>query len=233
MSATTRLETIKRKICEADVSFHAPKRARTIKPFYKSHLTMLQSLCENDHVHENTWNAVKLFLQNKSVLLKHKKKQEHLRGIHQQAVKHVQHQSAAQPHTPTYATPQQLHSPSMFSPLGMSQATTTDRPRCSFAIVVRLLGLQADAAQQDSRFSSLLADTNARIEQLEATLKTLKLKRREEDRKKMKSLLSGSSANENINDADANGVSNDNVIIETETKIQLWKMLAHELTQVQ
>jgi hypothetical protein len=98
---------------------------------------------------------------------------------------------------------------------------------------VRLLGLQADAAQQDSRFSSLLADTNARIEQLEATLKTLKLKRREEDRKKMKSLLSGSSANENINDADANGVSNDNVIVETETKIQLWKMLAHELTQVQ
>ncbi len=49
----------------------------------------------------------------------------------------------------------------------------------------------------------------------------------------MKSLLSGSSANENINDADANGVSNDNVIVETETKIQLWKMLAHELTQVQ
>ena len=88
----THLETIKRKIgCEADDSLRAPKRARTTitKPFYASHLTMLQSLYEKDNVSESTWNEVALFLQKKSLLLERKKKREHLRGIHRQAVKYV------------------------------------------------------------------------------------------------------------------------------------------------
>lgn len=237
----THLETIKRKIgCEADDSLRAPKRARTstiTKPFYASHLTMLQSLYEKDNVSESTWNEVALFLQKKSLLVERKKKQEHLRGIHRQAVKYVQQQqqqqaSAAAP--PAYTTPQQLQSPSMFSPLGMSPATTTNnnnsRPRCSFALVARLLGLKAAAAQQDSTFSTLLTDTNTRIEQLEETLQELKLKRRDEGRKKMKLLLSGSHANDDDDD-DTNRASN--AIVETEMKIQLWKMLAHELNQVQ
>lgn len=231
--SVTHLETVKRKIsCQSDET-PANKRARQSPSFHACHLTMLQSLHENDN--DIDWNQVKLYLKQRPILLQKKREREHLQGIHHEAEKYVKQDNdnnAAK--QPLYTTPQQ-QSPSMFSPLGMSPAGVSGhnaRPRRSLALVARLLGRRA-ASQEGSPFASLLTETNTRVGSLEKALHTLRQERIEKDRKRMAKLLSSDDAN-GENHGDDCDDSNDyhDTIVKTETKIRLWKMLAHSLRQV-
>lgn len=236
--SVTHLETVKRKIGGEIDDLPVNKRARpssmTTPTFHACHLTMLQSLHEKD-VSTETWKQVKVFLKQRPLLLEKKKEREHLRGIHQEALKYVKHQNNSIKQ-PLYTTPQPLQqSPPMFSPLGMSPAgavTCTTKPRRSLTLVARLLGTRA-ALEEGTAFTSLLAETNNRVQNLEVMLQKLRQERLEKDRKKMAQLLSSNNTAVNGNNTADDGAEHDHKIVEMETKIRLWRMLAHALRQVE
>ena len=186
----------------------------------------------------NTWKQMDDFLKQRSTLKQKKREREHLRGIHQEAVQYVLEQSKSSDHKqrsgPLF-TPQQPPSPAMsvFSPLRTSPAQKQVRPRRTpLALVARLLGRKAALQEGTHPFSTLLTETDLRVQGLEKTLQTLQQERLEKERNKMSQLLmnlsSSSSKNHSISDEDTSY----NKIVETQTKIRLWSILAHALRQV-
>lgn len=223
--------------------------------FHECHLIMLKSLYNDESDDDSTWNQVKLFLQQRKRLLQGKKEREHLQHVHQAAVDHVHKQGkslesrAASFTPPPPPPPQHLQSPavnSVFSPLTMTPTKSqhgggfTSTNTCSLALVARLLGKRAADATvttDTAPFSSLLQEVNAHISKLQASLQTLQQERLERNRNQMTQLLLSSNMNNendsiNIDSGGTNDNDDDNKMVEVESKIYLWKMLAEALRQV-
>jgi hypothetical protein len=211
-----------------------------IATFHECHLTMLQSL-DGHGVNSDTWKQAHAFLQQRAFLLKNQRERQKMCHVHQAAVEHVlkQSQGKADHHRNKskaglfMSPPPQQHaqSPSMFSPLTTSPAS--DRPsrhRASLALVARLLGQRVKASDESMQqpFASLLQETHARMQELERSLQSLKHDGLETNRQKMAQLvMHHQNATINLETS-----ADHNKIVEAETKIRLWGMLAHALHQV-
>jgi len=248
-NTNTHLEREKRKLGEDAESSATIKRTRRtpamtqlpqphVATFHECHLTMLQSLSqEEDGVNTDTWKQVQQFLQQRPLLLKRQNERQNLQGIHQAAVEYVLKQSQSKSdhyHNTDLVRPKKIQSPTvnMFSPLRTSPPAANNKS-LPLALVARLLGRRVASQQCTLPFSTLLTETNERLQELKAFLQSLRQERLEKDGRKMAMLISrcdySDSNNKNDNDTDQDC----NKIVETETKICLWNMLAHSLRQVE
>ena len=232
---------------EETESRHANKRARRATTrFYRCHLTMLQSLNQEDG-DENTWRMIDLFLQQRPLLMKKTRERSDLRSVHEEAVQFLERSSSSCPHqsplvyaSETTAKPQLSPGSRMFSP-HRSPSTVSKRRPNSLGLVCLLLGRKAASADATLKelvkpFHPLILATEKRLKGLEDMLDALRQERLEKHRERMSKLLSPSMSDSSGVHVgcgrEDGGQDDDDKIALVESKIQLWRMLAHALEDV-
>lgn len=227
-------------------SREANKRARrSTTVFHHCHLTMLQSLYQEDG-DEKTWRMIDLFLQRRPLLMKQTRKRSNLRSVHEEAVHFLQSSSASCTiqSPPGYASettakPQLSPRNRMFSP-HLSPSTVPQWRPNSLGLVCRLLGRKAAAANATLHelakpFHPLIKATDNHLKGLEDMLDTLRQERLEKHRERMSKILSPSmsdASGSHVASRWEDGGQGDDKIALVESKIRLWRMLAHALEEV-
>lgn len=227
-------------------SREANKRARrSTSAFYHCHLTMLQSLYQEDG-DEDTWRMIDLFLQRRPLLMRKTRERSNLRSVNEEAIQFLQSSSASSPHhsPPVYANGTMVNPPlsprtRMFSP-HRSPSTFQQRRPNSLALVSRLLGRKAAASnaalhELAKPFCPLIKATDEHLKGLEEMLDTLRQETLEKHRERMSKLLSPSmsdSSSSHVASRWEDGGEDDDKTALVESKIRLWRMLAHALQDV-
>lgn len=214
-------------------------RSQSTSAFHPCHLTMLQSLHQDDDEDgEDTWRMIDLFLQRRPLLMKKTKEIADLRSVHEEAVKFSQCSSSAS--SPHQSNPQLSPHVTMFSP---PRSPPTVRQRCpnSLVLLSRLIGRKAAvsnaALQQFAKpFGPLVTVTNKQLKGLEEILATLRQDRLEKHRENMSELFSPSTSDSSfshIANLVEDGRDGNHTIVLVESKIRLWRMLSRALKHVE